>query len=135
MIRKLWELAMVNIAIDDSGEEYQRRMNALGMKDDDVRSAYEYADWVSYELGKHAKWCAWEGWRKGFRKTPCTVHVLQDGKPTDVGIFAVDTATGVAWRFKKDAYGNYVIDRENECLVEEKIIGSFRVVPGPNPCI
>lgn len=65
---------------------------------------------------------------KGFRYVRPPARVYMDGEEIS-GVVAVDIATGIAWRYARDAQGEYRVDRANECVVIERITGSFRVEP------
>lgn len=85
-------------------------------------------DFWQEQFARHAKWQANDGVsRKGFKVAP-RCDVLLYGEKVD-GFFAVDTATGEGWRYKKNSLGKYFIDRETECVAVEVVYGSFRIVP------
>lgn len=65
----------------------------------------------------------------GFKDATLPTAVYCYGRPHPDCV-AVDTATGVAWRHKRNPDGSLDVDYQREEVRIERVIGSFRVVPG-----
>lgn len=131
MISELFKMAMRSFQNGESADEYERRIEIESSTSETQRKilSHNLELYCKQMFASHAKWKAYDAFqRKGFRVAPEQCLVTLDGEEVEHFI-AVDTATGKGWRYKKNDKGRFVIDRENNCLVEEVVYGSFRISP------